>query len=123
MIGAEREEEGLYFFDPYIGSHLVACSTSTQDTWLWHCRLGHPSSNVLRHLVPSLNLNNNYVSEGCQYGKQRRPCFKSFSNNKSSTFLSLIHYDVWISHVVSPAGFRCFITFIDDYSCMTWVYI
>ena len=38
--------------------------------------------------------------------------------------LGLVHSDIWGPYcVTTPKGGRYFITFIDDYSCYTWVYV
>ena len=35
----------------------------------------------------------------------------------------LVHSDVWTSPMVSISGMKYFVTFIDCYSRMTWVYL
>jgi len=43
--------------------------------------------------------------------------------HRASTCFELIHSDVWgMSHVVSHANYKYFVTFIDDYSRFTWLY-
>ena len=40
------------------------------------------------------------------------------------SLFALVHSDVWgLSHVVSVLGFQYFVTFIDDYSHCTWLYL
>ena len=45
-------------------------------------------------------------------------------NNQASAHFELVHLDVWgPCPVVSPTGFRYFVTFVDDYSRITWLYL
>ena len=45
-------------------------------------------------------------------------------NKRASTPFELVHSDVWgPCPFVSPTGFRYFVTFIDDYSQTTWLYL
>ena len=45
-------------------------------------------------------------------------------NNQASAPFKLIHSDVWgLCLVVSSTGFRYFVTFVDDYSQTTWLYL
>ena len=62
--------------------------------------------------------------EGCAFGKQHRNPFPKKSEHESSQLLELIHTDVCgpIS-IDSVGGSRYFVTFIDDYSKYTTVYI
>lgn len=39
------------------------------------------------------------------------------------TPFNVIHLDVWTSPVVSMSGMTYFVTFIDCYSRMTWLYL
>ena len=44
-------------------------------------------------------------------------------NNRASAPFELVYSDVWgPCPVVSPTGFRYFVTFVDDYSQTTWLY-
>ena len=93
---------------------------------LWHRRLGHPTFGLLQFLFPSLLSNKNvstFRCEDCELGKHHRTSFYP-SNNKSSVPFSLIHSDVWgPSRVVALKGHRWFVSFIDDFSRATWIYM
>jgi len=42
---------------------------------------------------------------------------------KAANLFEIVHSDVWgISPIISHAGYKYFVTFIDDYSRYTWVY-
>ena len=45
-------------------------------------------------------------------------------NKRVSAPFELVHSEVWgPCPVMSPIGFRYFVTFVDDYSCTTWLYL
>jgi len=57
-------------------------------------------------------------------GKHYRVSFSSLVNNRSSSVFELVYSDVWgTSCVPSSKGFRYFLIFVDDFSCMTWLYL
>ena len=61
--------------------------------------------------------------EDCELGKHQCASFYP-NNNKSVVPFSLIHSDVWgASRAISLKGHKWFVTFIDDFSRITWVYI
>jgi len=102
----------------------------TSTSHLWHKKLGHPNSFILKHLVKSGYLNNihefsSYLAfdcASCKLGKSKSLSFPMQESWASACF-EIIHTDVWgVSHVLSHAQSRYFVTFIDDYSRFTWVY-
>ena len=130
MIGSGREENGLYLLESQdqqqVAHHTTQTRSTTGDIMLWHRRLGHPSFNLLKHLFPTLSSNQNvsiFRCEDCELGKHHRASFYP-SNNKSTVPFCLIHSDVWgASRIVALKGHRWFVTFIDDFSRTTWVYM
>ncbi|RVW63226.1 Copia protein [Vitis vinifera] len=91
----------------------------------WHrTRLGHPSLSNSRkwslvfHLCRSLrvspvSLGNILVSRS-----------QSVLNNRAKSPFQLVHTDVWGScRTTSTLGFQYFVTFIDDYSRCTWLFL
>ena len=45
-------------------------------------------------------------------------------NKQASTPFELVHSDVWgPCPVMSPTGFKYFVTFVDDFSRVTWLYL
>ena len=45
-------------------------------------------------------------------------------NKRASTHFELIHYDVWgPCLVMSPTRFKYFVTFVDDFFRVTWLYL
>ena len=62
--------------------------------------------------------------ESCQFAKHHRLSYSLRVNKRASAPFELVHSDVWGScPVVSSIGFRYFVTFVDDYSRTTWLYL
>ena len=134
MIGNAREYGGLYYFDDGNSmfqqqkiSNLKVCFSSTDDTiMLWHRRLGHPNFLYLKHLFPNLFRNkllSSFQCDICQLAKHHRASFPSQPYKASKPF-TLIHSDVWgPSRTLTNSGKRWFITFIDDHTRLSWVYL
>ena len=63
------------------------------------------------------------ICEACQLGKQHQLPFPN-ERNRSRNKLDLIHSDVWgPTQNVSLGGSRYFVSFIDDYTRHTWIYL
>ena len=63
------------------------------------------------------------MCEACELGKHHRASF-NLSLNKSTIPFQLIHTNVWgPSHISSLNGYKWFVTFTDDFSRTTWVYL
>ena len=80
----------------------------------------------MKHLLPDL-FYGLHVSElkcdTCILTKIHRVSYPS-SSNKSGTPFALIHSDVWGPSPISTlSGFRWFVTFVDDCTHMTWLYV
>ena len=59
----------------------------------------------------------------CELAKHHHTSFPP-SFNKSNLPFTIVHTDVWVpSRIISLSGFRWFVTFIDDFSRTTWVYL
>ncbi|KAL0319366.1 UNVERIFIED_CONTAM: Retrovirus-related Pol polyprotein from transposon RE2 [Sesamum angustifolium] len=116
-----HERGGLYFLDPTPPVDARALSASVSPLQ-WHSRLGHPSLPTLQKLLPidSARLE----CESCELGKHHRASFPPRVEKRSSSPFTLVHSDIWgPCRFESLRGFRYFITFVDDYSRMTWVYL
>lgn len=133
MIGNAKEVDGLY--------HLVSenpsdeqvqkprCFTTLScenEIMLWHYRLGHPSFNYLKYLFPNLFKNkdiSSFCCEVCELAKHHRSVYPSLKYMPSKPF-SLVHSDIWgPSRVKTASSSRWFITFIDDHTRVTWIYL
>ena len=117
-IGAGHESGGLYRLTP-----PVACVSSTSPA-LAHQRLGHPSLEKLRFLVPSLSTIKSFQCESCQLGKHSRQSYSPSIHKRAPSPFHLVHSDIWgPSRVCSTLGYFYFVIFIDDYSRCTWIFL
>ena len=122
IIGRGRESRGLYILDPTI-PRPIACSGVTTP-FETYCRLGHLSLPLLKKLCPQFSSLLSLDCESCQFAKHHRLSYSSRVNKRASAPFELVHLDVWgPCPVVSPTGFRYFVTFVDDYSRTTWLYL
>ena len=88
---------------------------------LWHLRYGHLHMNGLKILSDKGMIFD--LCEGCIYGKQTRKFFPVGKAKRASHCLELIHADLCEPmQTKSLGGSIYFLLFIDDYSCMSWVY-
>ncbi|RVX01865.1 Retrovirus-related Pol polyprotein from transposon TNT 1-94 [Vitis vinifera] len=120
-IGIGRESQGLY--------HLTSDSSpavciSTDAPLLIHNRLGHPSLSKFQKMVPRFSTLSSLPCESCQLGKHTRVSFPKRLNNRAKSPFELVHTDVWgPCRTASTLGFQYFVTFIDDYSRCTWLFL
>lgn len=132
MIGNAELSGGLYLLranDLRNKGHNISCVVSSHNKdsaiMLWHYRLGHPNFVYLKKLFPSL-FNKDPLSlqcEVCQFSKHVRNSYPYQSYKPTHPFY-LIHSDVWgPSRVNNISGSKWFVTFIDDHSRMTWVFL
>ncbi|KAJ9542108.1 LOW QUALITY PROTEIN: hypothetical protein OSB04_028614 [Centaurea solstitialis] len=91
--------------------HISKRSKDIEDqTYLWHCRLGHINKKRIELLL--------------QGGFLGTFDYKPFDNCEATDLLEIIHTDVCgpFSHV-ARGGYRYFITFTDDFSRYGYVYL
>jgi hypothetical protein len=95
---------------------------------LWHQWLGHPGSFALQQVLSQNKLlvasSNNHASvcNACQMAKSHQLLFHD-SNNHSSSQLQLMHTDVWGPTIRSSSGYRYYVSFINDVSRFSWIYV
>jgi hypothetical protein len=101
---------------------LVSINSRAESSQLWHKILGSPSNEILHHLnLSSVHDLNNY--DPCRFAKLHRLPFPEHASRSNELF-DLIHSDVWgPAPVDSKKGFKYFISFIDDKSRTTWLYL
>ena len=62
--------------------------------------------------------------ESCQLGKHTRVSFPKHLDPRTKSPFELVHTDVWSPlRSTSTLGFCYFVTFIDDYSRCTWLFL
>lgn len=132
MIGKGDIVNNLYILNKHAvcesSLSAVFCGSLLVDGSTWHQRLGHPSAAKLKTLSGTLSLspsNFTYIDHCpvCPLAKQRRMSFPSH-NHMSDTPFALLHLDTWGPFAKeSIDGFKYFLTIVDDYSRVTWVYM
>src|SRR6266540_4111103 len=116
---------GLYLLDaPLIKQAFVSVRVSSAQ---WHARLGHPSTQVVQHVLrshelPSVPNKLDIVCDACQQGKSHQLPF-SLSTHVTHAPLELIHSNVWGPVQTSISGHNYYVSFIDAYSRFTWLYL
>jgi hypothetical protein len=123
MIGEGFHLHGLYYFthDSQISKGFQAMSTPVNEHLLWHRRLAHPSAAVFNNISPVLP-KGTLDCEICHFSKSSRLPFKS-SVTQTTQIFEIVHSDVWGPFSSSLDDFKYFVTFIDDFSRVTWVYL
>jgi histone deacetylase 1/2 len=98
------------------------------STTRWHSRVGHPAlpiiARVLRdHKLPFVSDNaSDFVCDSFQKAKSHQLPY--FVSNKTATApLELIHSDVWGPAPISVGRFSYYVSFIDDHTKYTWIYL
>jgi len=91
---------------------------------LLHAQLGHPSLAKMQQLVPNLSKLSSLSCASCLLGKHSPSSFSSSVSQRASSPFALVHSDIWgPSRVKSNLGFQYFVTFIDDFSRCTWLFL
>ena len=120
IIGNRYISDGVYILDEW-APPSVACS-SIISSFEAHCRLGYISLPVLRKLCPQFHNVPLIDCESCHFAKHHRSSLSPRNNKQADFTFELVHYDIWgPCMVVSKVGFTYFITFVDNFSRMTWV--
>jgi hypothetical protein len=105
-----------------------ALAAHTPSTSLWHSRLGHPAIPIVQKVISSNSLpcasnkSVESVCDSCQRAKSRQLPYP-VSNKISSAPLELIYSDVWGPAPTSVGRHNYYVSFIDDYSKYTWIYL
>ena len=80
-----------------------------------HCRLSHHSLSLMKKLYPQFSSLFTLNHESCQYAKLHHVHLSLRDYKRASAPFELVHSDVWgPCPVMSPTGFKYFITFVDD---------
>ena len=106
----------------------VSTSQNLNKTLMWQIRLGHMSEKGMKILERQGVLGDNKLDpiefcEVCVLGKSSRTSLKNAVHKTKGT-LDYIHSDLWgLAQTTSLGGAKYFISFIDEYSRMVWVYL
>jgi hypothetical protein len=125
-------ENGLYVLDLENNKNEQSIynvnTTQTNETYSWHCRLGHINEKRIARLqkdgvLDSFDLESIENCESCLMGKMTKTPF-SKKGERSKDVLALIHSDVCgPMSVEARNGYRYFMTFTDDYSRYGYLYL
>jgi histone deacetylase 1/2 len=131
IIHQGRREGGLYplrLQSEEAKSRKQVLATIKSSTSRWHSRLGHPSFPIVERVLKNNGLpcvsdeNSSLVCDSCLKAKSHQlPYPKSTSVSRAP--LDLIFFDVWGPAPISVGRHRYYVSFIDDYSKYTWIYL
>ena len=120
-IGIGRESQG--FFHLSLPSSSIACA-SMDTPLLTHNRLGHPNISKLQKMIPHFSSLSSIECESCQLTKHIHVSFPQCLDQRTKSPFEVVHTDIWgPSRAKSTLQFRYFVTFIDDYSRCTWLFL
>ena len=125
-IGTGVRHNGLWFISHEESALKATVEGDGKEILLHHCRLGHISFENLSRLYPMMFKGvdkSRLVCDACELGKHTRSTYPSVGLRSCEPFI-LIHSDVWgPCSVTSVNGAKWYVTFIDCYTRMTWIYI
>lgn len=89
----------------------------------WHCCIGHPSLSILKRQV--MNLRNVFFleCEPYQLNKHHRMSFLLRTISCVSSLFEIVHSNVRGPINIFHNKIQYFVTFVDDYSCITWFFL
>ena len=120
-IGIGRESQGLHHLT---SKSSPAVCVSTDAPLLIHSRLGHPSLSKFQKMVTRFSTLSSLACESYQLRKHTRVSFPKRLNNRAKSPFELVHTNVWgPCQITSTLGFQYFVTFIDDYSRCTLLFL
>ena len=109
-------------------NHLAKKRKVSNETYLWHLRLGHINPNRIHCLVKSWILNSLAfepipMCESYLEGKMTKRPFKD-KGYRATKLMELVHIDVRSPmRVQTRGGYEYFVTFTDEYSRYGFVYL
>jgi hypothetical protein len=131
LLALAQQRGSLYYLRCGVKEQVNVAKQRCKQITLWHRRFGHLGVGGLKSLVRDSLVSelNCKISdepdfcEACTSGKHKRFPFKA-SNSHSTEPLGLVHSDVCGKmNLPSLGGAIYFVTFIDDFSHYTWVYL
>ncbi|KAI3821721.1 hypothetical protein L1987_09293 [Smallanthus sonchifolius] len=127
-----KPQNGIYEIDVQTDNNIYNLSkrikSGINDTFLWHCRLGHISKARIKRLqsegiLEPTGHDSFDNGESCLAGKLTKDTF-THVGERAKDLLGLIHTDVCGPfRTMSRNHERYFVSFIDDYSRYAYVYL
>jgi histone deacetylase 1/2 len=119
---------GLYPLMPNsYESSKQAFITIKPSSTMWHRRLGHPSSFIVQQVLRRNKIaytpdTTPYVCDSCQLAKSHQLPYP-ISTSRSTVPLEQVFSDVWGPAPLSAGKHAYYVSFIDDFSKFTWIYL
>jgi hypothetical protein len=94
----------------------------------WHNRLGHPSIPIVQRVIKESNLPclaqeiKDSVCNACQQAKSHQLPY-TISTSISKHPLKLVFSDVWGPTPKWARRYKYYVSFIDDFSIFSWIYL
>jgi len=111
----------IFFQHNCVSKSLQTSFETSYEPLIWHHHLGHASDYVLSK-INSVSISKPLECEIYHFFKSSKLSFNNSTRHVSHAF-ELIHSDVWGPFDMSLSGYKYFVTFIDDFSRVTWVYL
>ena len=131
IADVEMSKNRLFTLDIQTKMQRCLKTVIKNDSWLWHLRYGHLGFSGLKLLsktkmvdgLPEISVPEN-LCEACVKGKQHRQSFPVGKSWRARRPLEIVHTDIaGPFDIASLGGSRYYLTFIDDFSRKSWVYI
>jgi hypothetical protein len=126
FVGKGYSCNGMYKLSIIINKNDVGCAYIVDSSLMWHARLGHLNFKYMKYMSKyELISYKQDVHDKCEICIESKIKKKPFpSTNRDSQLLELIHSDVCeLNGILTRGGKRYFITFIDDFSRYTYIYL
>ena len=127
FVGKGYACDNLFKLNVEMNKNVASSSYIVSSFNVWHARLCHVNKKLIKNMsrlgiIPNVRLDDFEKCESCSQAKITKTPHKSIE--RKSEPLDLIHSDICdFDGVLTRNGKRYFITFIDDYSNYTYVYL
>jgi len=122
-----RCQGGLYPLKSIQNKQVLGVFKPTES--LWHHRLGHASTPAVKQILSRHKLSlvrdssNNVICDACPKGKSHQLSYPKSVSVVSSNPLELVFSDIWGPAPTSVGRHGYCVSFVDDYSKFTWIYL
>jgi hypothetical protein len=131
-VATGKIDNNLYKLNCHQTANIAKENHNENCIHLWHRRLGHRDPEAIKKLSKEMLANGIEINDcsmmlkcvSCLKGKMTRKSFPKASTSQTQHPLDLIHSDVCgPMNTLTPGKKKYFLTFIDDYSRYTKVYL
>ena len=127
FVGKGYACDNMFKLNVEMNKNVASSSYIVSSSNVWHARLCHVNKKLIKNMsrlgiIPNVRLDDFEKCESCSQAKITKTPHKSIE--RKSKPLDLIHSDICeFDGALTRNGKRYFITFIDDYSNYTYVYL